>query len=80
MTVFTKLPLALALLAACSLAQAKQTDAGKLDGALTPVGAERAANADGSIPTWDGGMKAGVAPISATGDYTDPFASEQPLL
>lgn len=79
MTAFTKIPLALALLAACSLVQAKQTDAAKLDGPLTPVGAERAANADGSIPAWDGGMKAGAAAIGANGDYADPFAGEQPL-
>lgn len=74
-----KLPFTLALLAACTLAQAKQTDAGKLDGALTPIGAERAANADGSIPAWDGGLRAGAAPISANGDYADPFAAEKPL-
>ncbi|MNZ44685.1 hypothetical protein D3C78_623180 [compost metagenome] len=74
-----KLPLALALLAVCSMAQAKETDASKLDGPLTPLGSERAANADGSIPAWDGGLKAGAAAVSATGDYADPFASEKPL-
>ncbi|MBD9500634.1 DUF1329 domain-containing protein [Pseudomonas sp. PDM23] len=74
-----KLSLAVALVAACGLAQAKQTDAALLDGKLTPVGAERAANADGSIPAWTGGMKAGAAAIASNGDYSDPFASEQPL-
>ncbi|MGE9764932.1 DUF1329 domain-containing protein [Pseudomonas sp. PDM20] len=74
-----KLSLAVALVAACGLAQAKQTDAALLDGKLTPVGAERAANADGSIPAWTGGMKAGAAAIAGNGDYSDPFASEQPL-
>lgn len=74
-----KLPLALALLATCTLAQAKQTDASKLDGALTPSGAERAANADGSIPAWTGGMPTGAGAVSDIGNYADPFASEQPL-
>lgn len=74
-----KLPFALALLAACAVVQARQTDAGKLDAALTPTGAERAANADGSIPSWDGGMQPGAAAISASGDYSDPYAAEKPL-
>ncbi|MCP1623768.1 DUF1329 domain-containing protein [Pseudomonas nitroreducens] len=74
-----KLSLAVALVAACGLAQAKQTDASLLDGKLTPAGAERAANADGSIPAWTGGMQAGAAAIASNGDYSDPFASEQPL-
>lgn len=73
------LPLAFALLAACTLAQAKDHDPARLDNPLTPVGAERAANADGSIPAWDGGMQADAAAISANGDYADPFAAEQPL-
>jgi hypothetical protein len=77
--ILRKLPLAVALLAACSLAQAKQTDAAQLDNTLTPLGAERAGNADGSIPAWTGGLKAGAAAIGADGDYADPFASEQPL-
>ncbi len=34
--ILRKLPLAVALLAACSLAQAKQTDAAQLDNTLTP--------------------------------------------
>jgi hypothetical protein len=75
-----KLPLAVALFAACALAQAKETDVSKLDGPLTPMGAERAGNADGSIPTWTGGMKPGAAPIEANGNYIDPFASEKPLV
>lgn len=74
-----KLPLAVALFAACTLAQAKQTDATLLDGKLTPTGAERAANADSSIPAWNGGLKAGAAPIGADGEYSDPYAGEQPL-
>ncbi|TDF86260.1 DUF1329 domain-containing protein [Pseudomonas sp. H9] len=73
------IPLALTLLAACTLAQAKETDASKLDGPLTPMGSERAANSDGSIPAWTGGMKSGAAAVSANGNYADPFAGEKPL-
>ncbi|MCP8467092.1 DUF1329 domain-containing protein [Pseudomonas sp. ZM23] len=74
-----RLPLALALLLACGLSHAKQTDASALDNHLTPLGAERAGNADGSIPAWTGGMKPGAAAVGANGDYADPFAGEQPL-
>ncbi|MBT8764924.1 DUF1329 domain-containing protein [Metapseudomonas boanensis] len=73
------LPLALTLLTACSLTLAKSNDPSRFDTELTPVGAERAANADGSIPSWEGGMRSGAAAVSANGNYTDPFASEKPL-
>ncbi|MFJ4067200.1 DUF1329 domain-containing protein [Pseudomonas sp. NPDC089996] len=75
------LPLAALLLVAMSLAQAqaKDTDASKLGGPLTPVGAEQSGNADGSIPAWNGGLKPGAAAIEANGNYIDPFAAEKPL-
>ncbi|WP_217476917.1 DUF1329 domain-containing protein [Stutzerimonas stutzeri] len=79
MTAFKTLSFSLSLLAACTLVQAKENDPAHLDNVLTPVGAERAGNADGSIPAWDGGMKPGAAAIGANGDYSDPFANEQPL-
>ena len=77
----TQLPLVISLLAACCFnpALAKQTDVTKLDSSLTPVGAERGANADGSIPAWSGGLKPGAAAVSVTGNYADPFAGEKPL-
>jgi hypothetical protein len=48
---------------------------------LTPVGAERAGNADGSIPAWTGGFHPGQMPRPHTpGDRPrDPFPDEQPL-
>ncbi len=46
---------------------------------LTPTGAEKAGNADGSIPAWDGGLTKPPAGWSADKGYTDPFASEKPL-
>ena len=48
-----------------------------LHGRLTPVGAERAGNADGTIPPWTGGLvdpSGGHAPL-----WSDPFADDHPL-
>ena len=54
-------------------------EAAKLKSTLTPLGAERAANKDGSIPAWDGGLTK-AAPGYKPGDARpDPFAAEKPL-
>ncbi len=47
---------------------------------LTPVGAVRAGNADGSIPPWRGGLTPDRAPSGfESGDrVVDPFADEEP--
>lgn len=58
--------------------------AARLGKDLTPVGAVAGANADGSIPAWNGGMKdlgpkfAGYKPGSGQ-FYPDVFAGEKPL-
>ncbi|AMO22863.1 DUF1329 domain-containing protein [Ramlibacter solisilvae] len=46
-------------------------------GSLTPYGAERAANKEGTIPAWDG-----KAPATggAAGKRSDPFAADKPRL
>lgn len=46
---------------------------------LTPVGAERAGNADGTIPTWEGGITTPPAGYTKGGWYVDPYADDQPL-
>ncbi len=46
-------------------AKVSAADAGKLGGELTPVGAEKAGNGDGSIPAWDGGLKSGGDALAA---------------
>ena len=46
---------------------------------LTPVGATRAGNADGSIPPWDGGLVATPPGIQIGDGWPDPFADDQPL-
>lgn len=74
-----KLPLALALMAACATVHAKQSDPALMGTKLTPMGSEVAANSDGSIPAWSGEIKAPSGAASANGDYADPFAAEKPL-
>jgi len=69
--------------AAVSALAAGRTDvpvqaAQQLRSNLTPLGAERAANADGTIPAWTGG--AAAAPDYAPGSARpDPFAADKPL-
>ena len=55
---------------------AQQAD--RLGADLTPVGAERAGNADGTIPAWTGGLPR-IAPIDWAVGYADPFADDKPL-
>ena len=52
--------------------------AGRLAADLTPVGAERAGNADGTIPAWTGGLPR-TEPIHWAIGYTDPFADDKAL-
>ena len=54
-------------------------DANSLKTTLTPFGAERAGNADGSIPAWDGGLTKADPNYKDGGKRSDPFASEKPL-
>lgn len=49
----------------------------KLGKELTPMGGEKAGNADGTIPAWDGGLQ--NPPKFDGRNYVNPFASEQPL-
>ena len=46
---------------------------------LTPVGAERAGNAAGSIPAWSGGLAKAPASFTEGDHYANPFAGEKPL-
>lgn len=51
----------------------------RLGNDLTPLGAEKAGNKDGSIPAWEGGIKAAPAGYTAGGHHVDPFASDKVL-
>src|SRR6218665_1087795 len=47
---------------------------------LTPLGAEKAGNAAGTIPAWTGGMTQAPAGYKGPGQHhVDPFAGEKPL-
>ena len=70
--------LALSLLATSVMAAVSADEAAKLGATLTPIGAEKAGNADGSIPEWTGGLPTNAGAVDAKGFLADPFASEQP--
>ena len=46
---------------------------------LTPIGAEMGANAEGTIPAWDGGLLRPPRAWSPDRPYVDPFPSDQPV-
>ncbi|WLD65528.1 DUF1329 domain-containing protein [Pseudomonas sp. OVF7] len=76
--------LAVSLMSASIASQAKVSaeEAARLGQDLTPAGAEKAGNADGSIPPWSGKWL-GVPPqLTFAGPgtpYPDPYAAEKPL-
>jgi Protein of unknown function (DUF1329) len=73
----------LALLPGAAGAAVSAQDAARLGNDLTPLGGEKAANADGSIPAWTGGIKSAAEagfPNYKTGQHhPDPFAGDKPL-
>jgi hypothetical protein len=73
--------IAMAALASLGHALAAMTDeeAARLGKDLTPVGAERAGNKAGTIPSWDGGLTKAPAGADLSKGYADPFANEKPL-
>ncbi|KRA85824.1 MULTISPECIES: DUF1329 domain-containing protein [Pseudomonas] len=71
--------LALSLLAANVMAAVSPQEANKLGTSLTPLGAEKAGNADGSIPAWTGGIPKNAGAVDSKGFLADPFANEKPL-
>jgi hypothetical protein len=78
----TVLAASLAMVLATQVQAAVSTqDAARLGSSLTLVGAEKAGNADGSIPAYNGGLTTPPAGFKS-GDSMrpDPFASEKPLL
>src|SRR5919108_653122 len=58
-------------------------EAARLGADLTPLGGEKAGNADGTIPAWTGGLKsaadAGFPNYRSPDHYPDPYASDKPL-
>ena len=70
----------MALLVQSSQAAVTAEEARQLGAALTEFGAEKAGNADGSIPAYTGGIEkvAGYDP-KTNNHYVDPFKGEKPL-
>jgi hypothetical protein len=62
-----------------SFAKVSEADAAKLGTTLTPLGAEKAANADGSIPEWTGGITTPPAGYTPGDFHIDPFPGDKPL-
>jgi len=60
-------------------AVAAERDFSRLGKDLTPIGAERASNADGTIPAWEGGLTKPPAGWTREQGYVDPFADDKPL-
>ena len=70
--------LALSLLATSVMAAVSPQEADQLGKNLTPIGAEKAGNAAGTIPEWTGGLAKNAAAVDANGFLSNPFAGEQP--
>ena len=64
---------------AAALAAIPAADAARLGRDLTPLGAQTAGNADGSIPAWNGGILTPPAGYKVGDHHPDPFAADQPL-
>jgi hypothetical protein len=76
------LALSVALLSSAAItanAAVSDEEAAKLGNELTPMGAIRAGNVDGSIPAWDGGYTKVPANFKQGDRSFDPFAEDKPL-
>lgn len=71
---FRSLALSLLLVAAPGFARVGADEAARLGRELTPLGAERAGNAAGTIPAWEGGL-----PQRDMARGADPYAADKPL-
>ena len=68
-----------ALLGSALVAAVSPEEAARLDKDLTPLGAERAGNAAGTIPAWTGGIAEAPAGYTPGMHHPDPFAADQVL-
>ena len=68
-----------ALALAVSVAQAALSpqEIARLGKDLTPLGGEKAANADGTIPAWDGGLTKPPTGYVTGKHYVDPYAGDK---
>jgi hypothetical protein len=66
-------------LAATAASAVSPEVAERLKSDLTPMGAERSGNAEGTIPAWTGGIGAPPSGYAAGAPRADPFAGEKSL-
>lgn len=71
--------MALTALAFHTHAKVDAIQAARLGQDLTPLGAERAGNAAGTIPPWTGGITTSPAGYSVGMHHLDPYAADAPL-
>ncbi|MFC4654531.1 MULTISPECIES: DUF1329 domain-containing protein [Rheinheimera] len=70
----------IALVLSCgAMAKIPADQVARLGADLTPLGAEKAGNADGSIPAWDGGIKTPPAGYKVGDHHQDPFSGDKVL-
>jgi hypothetical protein len=62
-----------------AFAKVSPSEAAKLGSELTPLGAEKAGNADGTIPAWTGGITKAPAGYKVGDHHPDPFPNDQVL-
>jgi hypothetical protein len=69
-----------AMIAGSAFAGVSAEEAARLGKDLTPMGAEMAGNADGSIPAWNpAGTPVPASFVAGSDNYINPFADEKPV-
>ncbi|MFN6970024.1 MAG: DUF1329 domain-containing protein [Rheinheimera sp.] len=77
----TLLSSAIALIVSCgALAKLPADQVARLGADLTPLGAEKAGNKDGSIPAWTGGITTLPAGYKPGDHHPDPFAADKVVM
>jgi hypothetical protein len=83
MRTFTKITLSLCIGLAIGIGQAvagpKPDQINRLSEDLTPMGSERAGNAEGTIPEWTGGITTPPAIYKPGDHHQNPFPEDKPL-
>ena len=83
MQTFTKniftLCIGLTLVVGQAIAGPKPDQIHRLSEDLTPMGSERAGNADGTIPAWDGGITTPPAGYTPGDHHPDPYGDDKVL-
>ena len=77
MKIFQAIILCCFFISLCLKAEVSVEQAERLGKDLTPLGAEKAGNADGTIPAWDGGLTKPPAGFKPGQHYIDPFPEDQ---